>query len=79
MCSDLPSYREKLSSVILSLCTCRYKLLNQPHQLALAACGGFRHTLLPGSLIDHIEFENTNFLIKLFRSWKRHLEKRRLF
>lgn len=26
----------ELSSVILSPCTCRYKLLNQPHHLALA-------------------------------------------
>lgn len=44
MCSDLPSCRGKLSSVILSPSTCRYKLLNQPHQLALAACRGFTHT-----------------------------------
>lgn len=61
--------RGKLSSVILSPCTCRYKLLNQPHQLALAVCGGFRHThthtLAPllGSLIDRVECKNTNFLI----------------
>lgn len=62
--------RGKLSSVILSPCTCRYKLLNQPHQLALAVCGGFTHThthtLAPllGSLIDRIECKN--FLIKVF-------------
>lgn len=44
MCSDLPACRKKLSSVILSPSTCRYKLLNQPRQLALAACRGFTHT-----------------------------------